>query len=89
MVCELVKVEQKVEELKGRLPSLLCNSCHDDCCSLTQRVASTIENCKQVSFTASSECTLVLQTRCSDCCTDVCGTGFPVSIICHIIMMID
>ena len=76
MVCELVKVEQKVEELKGRLPSLLCNSRHDDCCSLTQRVASTIENCKQVSFTTSRECTHVLQARYSDCCTDVCGTGF-------------
>ena len=57
MVGELVRAEQKAEELRRHLPTLLCDSSCDDCSSLTQRVTSTIEACKEVSSTSKNTCT--------------------------------
>ena len=48
MMCELVRGEQKVEELEQELLSLLCSSQHDDYRRLTQKVSSTVEARKEV-----------------------------------------
>ena len=47
-MCELVRGEQKVDELEQELLSLLCSSQHNDYRRLTQKVSSTVEARKEV-----------------------------------------
>ena len=50
MVCKLVRGEQKVGELEGKLPSLLLSSGQDDYWRLAQKVTSTVEAWREVGY---------------------------------------